>query len=199
MADDPTPQDPASQDPAPQPQPDPGAGPGGDSTDWKAAARKWEERAKANSAAAKRLADLEAANQTAQEKAEARAAAAEARAAAAAQSIAAARLEAALTGLVADPAAVVGDLNVTRFLTDDGEVDADKVAALKTRYAALAPQGPRVPAPNPAQGNGLPAKTLAEQVAEAEERAAKSGSRRDTTDVLRLKSRQLVNGRRQQQ
>ena len=33
-------------------------------TDWKAEARKWEQRAKDNSAAAKKLADAEAANQT---------------------------------------------------------------------------------------------------------------------------------------
>lgn len=37
--------------------------------DWKAEARKWEQRAKENSAAAKRLADIEEANKTAEQKA----------------------------------------------------------------------------------------------------------------------------------
>lgn len=48
--------------------------PAEDRTDWKAAARKWETRAKENADAAKRLASLEEANKTAEQKsAEARA------------------------------------------------------------------------------------------------------------------------------
>lgn len=188
MADDPT-----TAEPAPEPQadpvsdPEPGAKP---EPDWKAQARKWEERAKQNAGAAKKLSEIEAASMTAQEQAEARAAAAEARAAAAVESIATARLEAALTGLVPDPASVVDDLNVRKFLADDGQVDAEKVAALKARYQALAPQGPRAPAVNPAQGNGQPARSMAEIIADAE----KTGN---TKKSLRLKSQQLIQLRKQ--
>ena len=52
-------------------------------TDWKAEARKWEDRAKENKSAADRLAEIEAANQTEAEKAAARLAQAEKDAAAA--------------------------------------------------------------------------------------------------------------------
>jgi hypothetical protein len=191
MADDPTTQDPAPEppqaDPVQDPAPEPGAKP---EPDWKAQARKWEERAKANAGAAKKLADIEAASMTAQEQAEARAAAAEAKAAAAVESIATAKLEAALTGLVPDPVDVVGDLNVKKFLGEDGQVDPEKVAALRARYQALAPQGPRAPAVNPAQGNGQPAKSMAEIIADAE----KTGN---TKQSLRLKSQQLVQLRKQ--
>jgi len=48
-----------------------------DTTDWKAEARKWESRAKANSAAAEKLAKLEEANKTELEKATEKASAAE--------------------------------------------------------------------------------------------------------------------------
>ena len=50
-------------------------------TDWKAEARKWEERAKANKTAAEKLAEIEEATKTAEEKAAERLAAAERRAA----------------------------------------------------------------------------------------------------------------------
>lgn len=49
-------------------------------TDWKAEARKWEQRAKENTEAAKKLADIEEANKTEIQKAQDRAAAAEQRA-----------------------------------------------------------------------------------------------------------------------
>jgi hypothetical protein len=186
-------------DPAAEPEAgtdgDPAAQP---ETDWKAEAAKWEKRAKANgetakanAAAAKKLADIEAANLTAQEQAEARAKAAEAKAAAAVESIAAARLEAALTGLVDDPAAEVADLNISRFLGDDGQVDPEKVSALKARYASrVPPSGPRAPAPNPAQGNGTRQLTLTEMVAELERKPGRS--REEQRELGRLKARQLA-------
>lgn len=186
-----TPPDPAPADPVtepPEPPADPAAQP--DTTDWKAQARKWEARAAENKAAAKKLADIEAASQTAQEKADARAVAAEAKAAAAVESIAAAKLEAALTGLVADPAAVVGDLNISKFITDDGTVDPDKVAALKARYAALAPAGPRAPAPNPAQGSGQQPKSLMELVSELDRKPGKTQA--EMRELMRLKARQMT-------
>lgn len=192
MADDPTTTDPAPEpqpDPAPaDPAPDPGAKP---EIDWKAKARMWEDRAKTNSAAAKKLADLEAASQTETERAQAAAKAAEDRAQAAVLRIASAEVRAALTGIVPDPAAVAEDLNLAKFLTDDGEVDAEKVAALRTKYQALAPSGPRAPLPNPAQGNGSANRSLGELVADAE----KSG---DPRRSIKHKSRQLLELRKQQ-
>jgi hypothetical protein len=54
-------------DPQPEPQPDPKPAKD-EGTDWKAEARKWEQRAKENSSAAKRLADYEEAQKTEQQK-----------------------------------------------------------------------------------------------------------------------------------
>jgi len=53
---------------APAPQPTEPVEPARAETDWKAEARKWEQRAKENSAAAKRLAEIEEANKTEAEK-----------------------------------------------------------------------------------------------------------------------------------
>jgi len=67
-------------------------------------------------------------------------------------------LKAALTGVVDDPGGVLDDLNVAKFVTDDGEIDEDAVTALRERYAALGGGKPRTPAPNLAQGGtGQPA------------------------------------------
>jgi hypothetical protein len=153
--------------------------------------RKWEKRTKDNKTKADQFDELEAANHTETERANARAAAAEAKATAAAEKIAAARLEAALTGVVDQPADVVADLNIGKFLTDDGDVDADKVAALKAKYAGFAPtRDPRAPAVNPAQGAGGKAPTLGDLVKEAE----KSG---DPRKSIRAKSAQLLQLRNQ--
>lgn len=168
----------------------PPAPPAGDATDWKAEARKWEQRAKDNTSAARELATIKAAQQTAEERAQAAATAAEQRAAAAVQRVASAEIRAALTGVVPDPGAVVEDLNLARFIGDDGEVKADAVTALRTKYAALAPAGPRAPAPNPAQGSGGTPKTVAEIIADAEK--ANTGTRQDTQGVMRMKSHMLL-------
>lgn len=173
-----------------------GSGQGGDGgkpdPDWKAEARKWEQRAKDNSAAAKKLAALEAANQTDAERAQAAARQAEQRAEAAVRRVASAEIRAALTGVVPDPAAVVEDLDLGRFIdADSGDVNTDAVAALKAKYAALAPpQGPRPPAHNPAQGAGGAPKSLAEVIADAEK--ASTGSKKDTLSVMRAKSRMAL-------
>lgn len=53
------------------------------------------------------------------------------------QRLAAAEIKAALTGVVVDPAAIVEDLNLSRYIGEDGEVDAEKVAALKAKYEGL--------------------------------------------------------------
>ena len=59
-----------------------------------------------------------------------------------AQRLAAAEIRAALTGVVPDPAAIIDDINVARYVADDGTVDADAVAQLRARFAALAPAKP---------------------------------------------------------
>lgn len=80
MSDDPKP------DPAKDPEKDPPANDPKPETDWKAEARKWEQRAKDNTEAAKKLADLEEANKTELQKAQDAAKAADERAAKAEQS-----------------------------------------------------------------------------------------------------------------
>lgn len=128
---------------------------------WKAMARKHEDRAKENGAAARELEKLREASLSEAEKAVAEA---EKRGRTAAltevgQRIAAAEIKAALTGVVADPAAVVDDLNLAKFVTADGDVDAKAVTALKDRYAALIPkvadlkQGARSAPPPQFNGN----------------------------------------------
>ena len=66
----------APQPPAQETPPDPT--PPVDETDWKAEARKWEQRAKENKTAAERLAELESANKSEIERATEKATAAEA-------------------------------------------------------------------------------------------------------------------------
>lgn len=75
MADDPKP------DPTPDPKPpEPDPKPQGDGTDWKAEARKWEQRAKDNKSAADELEQLKEADKTEAQKAADRATEAEKRA-----------------------------------------------------------------------------------------------------------------------
>lgn len=197
MADEPTTADPA---PEPEPADSPAAQP---ETDWKAEAEKWkaqsrkhEDRAKANSAAAKKLADIEAASQTETERAQAAAKAAEERAAAAEQRAASALIRSTLVdaGYSSEhAAALIEDMNVARYIGDDGQVDTD---AVRGKYAPLAPaSGPRAPGPNPAQGSGGRPKTLGELVADAEK--ASSGSRNDTLAAMRLKSRMALRPQQQ--
>jgi hypothetical protein len=92
------------------------------------------------------------AQKTAEQKATDAANAAEKRAQEALERVARAEVKAALTGIVDSPDDIADDLNISRFLTDNGEVDGDKVAALKAKYEALRPPERRSPAPNPAQG-----------------------------------------------
>lgn len=55
------------------------------------------------------------------------------------EKLAGAEIKAALTGIVPDPASIVEDLNLTKYVTKDGEVDEAAVAALKAKYEALKP------------------------------------------------------------
>jgi hypothetical protein len=186
-------------DPAPEPVqvPDPQVPPAAqpdepDETDWKALAQKWEKRSKANATKAAQFDELTESQKTAEQKA----ADAAQRADRLAQQYVRAEVKSALAGVVPDPAAVVDDLNLSKFVTEDGDVDIEKVSALRAKYEALAPAGSRAPRPNPAQGSVQPARTLAEMVAEAERTG--DGSRKSTQERLRLKSAQLLDVRRQQ-
>lgn len=96
--------------------------------------------------------DLVAASQTEAEKTATRLTAAEEKASAAHARIAGAEVKAALTGVVDDPAAIIEDLNLSRFVTEDGEPDEDAIAELREKYEAMNPSGPKVPKKNPAQG-----------------------------------------------
>ena len=117
-----------------------------------AKARKWEKTAKSNSDAARRLAEIEEAQKTAEEKARDALQRSEAARSAALERVARAEVKAALTGIVEQPDTILDDLNLRRFLTDDGDVDEDAVAALRAKYEAIAPPRRRAPEPNPAQG-----------------------------------------------
>lgn len=61
--------------------------------------------------------------------------------------LAAAKIEAALTGVVVDPAAVVEDLNLAKYLGEDGSVDVEAVAALREKYVAIAAPTGKPPVP----------------------------------------------------
>lgn len=118
---------------------------------WKALARKHEGSAKSNAEAAKRLAEIEESQKTDLEKAvgEAEQRGRQAAKLESAQERAAAKIEAALTGVVEDPAAFIDDLNLAKFVTADGDVDAEAVAALRAKYEPLASKK----RPNLGQGN----------------------------------------------
>lgn len=133
---------------------------------WKALARKHEGNAKANAEAAKELAALKAANQSDTEKAvsEAEQRGRSAATTELAQKLAAAEVRAALTGVVPDPAAIVEDLNLAKYVTDTGDVDQEAVTALRKKYESFAPK----PSPDLKQGKqGSGAKDIDQQIAEA--------------------------------
>lgn len=77
--------------------------------------------------------------------------------------LAAARIEAALTGIVDDPSQIVEDLNLDRYITDDGDLDLDAVSALKDKYARLVKRSAVGHGRN--GGNGAP-KSAADQFAD---------------------------------
>lgn len=102
------------------------------------------------------------------------------------QKLAAAEIKAALTGVVETPTDVIDDLNLTKFVTDAGDVDTEAVTKLRERWVGIVGsdkrfQGGGDGGPRP---NGEPA-TVAEQIAEAE----KAG---DIQTAMRLKAQQLA-------
>lgn len=95
---------------------------------------------------------LEEASKTELEKAQTAAQAAQGDLSRLRNEVVSAKIEAALTGVVPDPAVILDDLNLAKFISDDGGVNGEAVAALRDKYAALAPAKRGGPAPNPAQG-----------------------------------------------
>lgn len=107
---------------------------------WKALARKHEDQAKRNAKAAKELEQLKRSQMDENEKAIAEA---EERGRTAArlevaEKLAAAEIKAELKGVVDDPAAIVEDLNLRKYVTDDGEVDSDAIVQLREKFSRLA-------------------------------------------------------------
>jgi hypothetical protein len=92
------------------------------------------------------------ASQTDAERAAAALAATEARAEAANQRVARAEIKAALAGVVDNPDAIIEDLNLAKFVDDDGEVDAFAVQSLAAKFAVFS--GRRAPRPDSSQGSG---------------------------------------------
>lgn len=68
------------------------------------------------------------------------------------QQIAAAELKAALTGVVADPNALIEDVNLAKYVTDKGDVNTEAIAAARDKFAALFASPPQPQAPTLHQG-----------------------------------------------
>jgi hypothetical protein len=145
-----TPEAPPVEPPAAQPQPDtpppaPDAPPV-DDTDWKAEARKWEQRAKANSAAAKEQERQRLASMTESERKEAEA---ELRGWTSAVEALGERLvrsqflaAAAKRNADHDTEPLLEDLNLKKYIGDDGEPDAKAIAKAVERLVPAPPSGP---------------------------------------------------------
>jgi len=95
---------------------------------------------------------LSEASKTADQRAQEALNAAQAKADAAMQRMARAEVKAALAGVVEDPESIIEDLNLARFVSDDGDVDNDAINALKSKYATFS--GRRAPRPDPSQASG---------------------------------------------
>jgi hypothetical protein len=136
-------------EPAAQPQPDAKPAveaPPVDDTDWKAEARKWEQRAKANSAAAKEQERQRLASMTEVERKEAEA---ETRGWTSAVEAMGERLvrsqflaAAAKRNPDYDAEPLLEDLNLKKFLGDDGEPDGKGIVKLADRLVPAPPSGP---------------------------------------------------------
>ncbi|MEV8394825.1 MULTISPECIES: hypothetical protein [unclassified Streptomyces] len=121
-------------------KPDTGKG-DSDVEKWKAQSRKHEERAKANAAAAKELEELKAANATDTEKTISEAvkkAVAEERSRGAA-ALARQVFLAGASGRIENPADVVEDVNLSKYIDANGDVDEDGLGKLIDRLAPKKP------------------------------------------------------------
>ena len=126
-----------------------------DTTDWKAEARKWEQRAKENKAAAT---EVEKARKAAMSESERAVAEAEERGRMSAVTAYGERLartefiaEAARRNPGFDAAAVLDDLNLGRYIGEDGEPDSKAITAAVGR---LVPEGSTGPTPPPSFDGG---------------------------------------------
>ena len=115
---------------------------------WKSLARKNEERAKANAAAAKKLREVERAAMDEQERAvdEARTTAEQEAARKYGSRIVAAEVRAAAAGRDLDVDALLDAVAPTRFLTEDGDVDQDAISQWVDRIAPVRDDKPQAPA-----------------------------------------------------
>lgn len=144
--------------PAPEPAPEPSPA---QETDWKAEhektlreARKWEERAKSNSTAAKELEQLRKASMSEQEKA-VESARSEARSEAlrtVGGRLVDAEVKVAAAGRNVDVDALLEGLDRGRFLSDDGEPDSKAITAWVDRIAPKANGEPASVFPDLGQG-----------------------------------------------
>lgn len=176
-------------DPPADPDPKPVEPPAtGDPKDYKAEAEKWktlsqkmEARAKDNAAAAVKLAELEAANQTEAEKLAAKADAAEKKASEAIARAVRAEVKALADGFADRDDAVLNLGDLAQYIKD-GDVDTASIEATLTevltrkphlaKTAAVPPV--RQPAPDPSQGRGGDVKPADFRTAGAEEFAAEA-------------------------
>lgn len=125
-----------------------------DTTDWKAEARKWEQRAKDNSNKAR---ELEKQQQAAMTDAERAVAEAEARGRTAAtvdygKRLATAEIRAAALDSDRDLTGVFDYLDLARFLDEDGEPDDKAIKAFVDGLPVRDDGKPRAPKPDPNQG-----------------------------------------------
>lgn len=188
-----TEQPPAGDTPPPEStteqQPPADQEPARDEVDWKALARKWEERAKANRKAAEELEKLKRQSMTEAEKAvaeaERRARAEAAREYGTRLARAEFRAHAAAKGLA------LGDdvfdlIDTSRFVGDDGEIDEAAIKAAVAKLAKLAPKPGGTSGGDFTGGNGggTPPKSLQDQIREAEAKGDWRAARALKTQLL---------------
>lgn len=177
---------PPATPPAPPAPAPPAATPpeGGDGTDWKAHAREWEKRAKANAKAQEELEKLRKANMSEQEKAvtEAEARGRTAAATEYGQRLAAAEFRAAVASAGVDLGEAADLIDTRQFVAEDGDVDTKAIQAAVKKLAKLAPKGAGRSGADMggAGGSGDQAASLDKQIEEAT-------ARRDFATVIRLK------------
>ncbi|MEU7366630.1 hypothetical protein AB0B92_13705 [Streptomyces hygroscopicus] len=155
----------------------------GDTTDWKAHAREWEKRAKANAKAAEELEKLRRQNLSEQDKAveEAEVRGRTAAAKDYGTKLAQARFEAAAAQAGVNLAEVAEFISVAQFVGEDGEVDDKAIKAAVAKFAKLAPaKGAGRSGGDFSGGSGDQPTSIDKQIEEAQKR-------RDFATVIRLK------------
>jgi len=156
---------------------------GGDTTDWKAEARKWEQRAKDNKTAADDLAALKASQMSDQEKAVADAEK-KGRTSAAADyglKLAGAEFRAAVAAAHIDLGEAAELIDVARFVADDGEVNVAAIKSAVTKLSKLAPAG------GPGRSGGDFGGGSGDQAASLDKQIEDATTKRDFATVIRLK------------